>query len=235
MGWPARRSQRQAATRVIEGSKAFLRAAQAAAVPKVIVANSAALYGVQPVGPVPESAPVYGHQMGSFARARALVSDYVDLLADAFPVLTRLRVAWVCGPLHLGLVRYFTSNPVLVCGYEDRGLQVVHESDLIAAFTLAIQRDLPGVYNVGSPEMLTFRDLAALVGQNRTCVPLAWQTLRAWVAWRWLERRTPPVWVRLLYRGFPVDPGKLIAAGWVPQYTPRTAMIEALNVYRAGV
>jgi UDP-glucose 4-epimerase len=230
-------SCRETEAMLIDGSKHFLRAVKAAGVPKVIVANSAAVYGPQPAGPIPETAPVRGHQAGGYARVRALVSDYLDVIerGSRNGIITRLRTAWVCGPRHLALIRHLTAGPVLVRGHKDRVLQVVHEEDLVAAFLLALRHDLPGVYNVSADGGLLFREVAALIGNSRVCVSLAWLALRAWWRWRWRGWQMSPAWVRSLYGSSPVDTSKLKAAGWTPCYTTRETLMEALGTFRAGM
>jgi UDP-glucose 4-epimerase len=230
--WPPSWSRRAEDARLVDDTKFFLRAVIAAHVPKTILLTSAAVYGAQPPGPVTESASVRGHQSSAYARARAQVSDYLDGL-QYNGVLTRLRVAWLCGPHHLALIRLLTTGPVLACGYEDGALDVIHENDLIAAVVLALRRDLPGVYNVGADGGITLREAAALVNASQTCLPMGLVVLRAWWRWRWLRWRTPPLWVRSLYASRPLDTNRLRAAGWTPQYTPRRALTEALDVFRA--
>ncbi len=230
--WPPPWSRREQEAQLVEESKYFVGAVASAGVPKLIVLNSAALYGPQPPGPVTEHSPVRGHEASAYARTRAQVSDVLDGMRYN-GVLTRLRAAWLCGPRHLALVRAFNRGPVRACGYEDRVLDVLHEEDLIAAVLLALRRDLPGVYNTGASGGIALRDAAALVNDNQTCVPLGWLVVRAWWRWRWLHWRTPPLWVRSLYDTRPLDTGKLQAAGWTPRYTPRQAMIESLEVLRA--
>jgi nucleoside-diphosphate-sugar epimerase len=112
-------------------------------------------------------------------------------------------------------------------------LDVLHEDDLIAAVLLALRRDLAGIYNVGASGGIALSDAAALVSDDQTCVPLGWLVVRAWWRWRWLRWRMPPLWVRSLYDTRPLDTTKLRTAGWTPRYTPRRAMIEALEVFRA--
>jgi UDP-glucose 4-epimerase len=236
LAWPLRRSSGRAEEALVEDSKSFVRAAVAAGVPRLIVASSAALYGDQVAGPVVESAPLQGYQASAYARARAMVSDYLDAVAQGGynGILTRLRAAWICGPQHLALLHYLTGGPLLACGYGDRVLQVVHEADMVTALVLALRRDLPGEYNVCADGGISFRQLAALVGDSGACAPLTWLVVRAWWRWRWRGQRTPPGWVWGLYHSQPLDAGRLRAAGWTPDYSTRDALVEALTVVRAG-
>jgi UDP-glucose 4-epimerase len=228
--WPLHWARRAQEDHLVEDSKFFLRAV--AHVPKTIMLTSAAVYGPQPSGPITEWSPVRGHEGSAYARARAQVSDYLDGMRYN-GVLTRVRAAWLCGPRHLALIRLLNTEPVRACGYENRVLDVLHEDDLIAAILLALRHDLPGIYNASADGGIALREVAALVGENQTCVPLGWLVVRAWWRWRWLRWRTPPLWVRSVYNSRPLDSSKLRAAGWTPRYTPRRALIEALEVFRA--
>jgi UDP-glucose 4-epimerase len=230
--WPPPWSRRKQEERLVEESKFFLRGVASAGVPKTIMLTSAALYGPQPPGPVTERSPVRGHEAGAYARARAQVSDVLDGMRYN-GVLSRLRVAWLCGPRHLALIRAFDSGPARACGYEDRVLDVLHEDDLITAVLVTLRRDLPGIHNVGASGGIRLRDAVALVNDHQMCVPLGWLVVRAWMRWRWMRWRTPPLWVRSLYDTRPLDTSKFRAAGWTPRHPPRQAMIEALEVFRA--
>jgi UDP-glucose 4-epimerase len=234
--WPQRWRDRAAEQQLVADTKMVLRRLRAAGVPKIIVAQNTALYGNpagDPPDPLSETAPVRGHRVSAYARARAQVADFLDLFErDYAGMLTRLRSAWIVGPHHLALARLCAKEPVLACGYEDYVLPVVHEADLVRALAFAVTHDLPGVYHVGAAEGLRFHEVAALVGKQHACTPLPWLVLRAWGRWRWLRWRTPPLWVRALHRGAGLDVRKLRAAGWSPQVTARAAFNEALDVYR---
>jgi UDP-glucose 4-epimerase len=226
-GWPLRRGIDRA---LVADTQHVLRAAVRAGVPRLVVANNAALYGLHPDGPLAESAPVRGHSASRYARTRAQVADYLDLFERRArgTVVTRLRTAWTCGTRYTAPARHFLQAPVLVCGEEERRFQVIHEDDLVLAIVHAVRHDLPGVYNVAADAGVSFHELAALVDKDRACVPLAWVMLWGWWGWRWLRRRTPPLWLRGLYRAQPVDAGKLRATGWTPRHTSRAALVEAL-------
>ncbi|MBI5957766.1 MAG: hypothetical protein HY866_03455 [Chloroflexi bacterium] len=273
--WPLRWGVRGGEMALVEESKCFIRAAVAARVPRLIVVQSAAVYGISPhlsltpnpsplhgeglssagvpplyavergaggeAGPTPnnlrpESPPAGGYRAGAYARARAFVEDYLDTVPENGynGTLTRLRAAWVCGPHHLALIRHLCGGPVLACGYADRVIQVVHEDDFIAAVTLALRQDCPGVYHVCPDAGLTFQQAASLTGESRDCQPLSWLVLRAWWAWRFRRQPSPPAWVRSLYLSRPMDGARLRAAGWTPRHTSREAMIAAREIFRAG-
>jgi nucleoside-diphosphate-sugar epimerase len=196
-------------------------------VEKLIIASSVALYGPQPSGWITEDAPIRGHQAGKHARAQALVADFIQ--AEAIPA-TQLRSAWMAGPRSLSLTRWLSAMPVPAGGV--RQLQVLHHEDWLAALRTVLHTDLPGIVHAGAEDAIPFRDAAALLGQRRvTLLPL---TLRAWWDWRVRGRRSPPGWIRALYRAPLLDCSRLRAAGWLPRYTTRETLIEALESLQAG-
>ncbi|MBN1563689.1 MAG: NAD-dependent epimerase/dehydratase family protein [Anaerolineae bacterium] len=262
--WPASRRRSPDAT-LFADTRFVIDAALAAKVRKLIVVNSAALYGTSPPNPLAmhregesssgraalpgikgemqrissvyltESAPVRGHEASVYARARARIADYLDVISaqNTKTIMTRLRMVWLCGARHTALARYAQTDPVLVRGFADHALDVIHEQDAIAAIRLALHHDLPGIYNVGygadAAGQITFSDLAALAGQEREPVSLTHVTLRAWWRWRWRGKPMPPGFVRAFVRAGPLDAQKLRAAGWSPQYTARAAVLEAFR------
>jgi UDP-glucose 4-epimerase len=202
--WPLARRDRRREAALVSEVRAFVRASAAVGVPKLIVANSAALYGPRAAGAaLGENAAAQGHAAGAYGRARARLADWLELDASAkyAGVLTRLRVAPVAGAHHADIVRHVQRLPVLVCGAEERVLALVHEDDALLAIEHAIWHDLPGVYNVAAGDGLALRELTALAGRRQTCVPAAWLVLRAWWGWRWRGWPTPPLWARALIVG----------------------------------
>ena len=106
--WPARRDLRTMPPP--DAHKRLLSAVVGAGVPRVIVVNSALLYGPQDRTPLAETAPVRGHTAGPYARQQAMLADYLDALAAQNPQtrLIRLRMGWISGPHHRGLARYLS-------------------------------------------------------------------------------------------------------------------------------
>ncbi len=233
--WPLARRDRRCEAALLGEARAFVRAAIALGVPKLIVANSAALYGTSAAGTVlGEDAAVRGHSASVYGRARARLADWLEL--DAAPqysgVLTRLRVALVAGAHHGEIVRHVRRLPVLVCGAEERALALVHEEDALLAIEHAIWHDLPGIYHVAASDGLALRELAALAGRGQSCVPAAWLALRAWWGWRWRGWPAPPLWARALIRGAMLRTDRLAAAGWSPRHSARDALLAALGAAR---
>ncbi len=233
--WPSPRRERTRDAHLVANAQAFVDAVTAAGVPRLVVANNLALYGPVPAETLlDEGSAVRGHQASDYGRARARLSDWLELQVrpQYNGVLTHLRCAWLVGGRHTELVRHFRRLPVLVCGEEGRALALVHEDDALSAIVWALERDLPGVYHVAGGSV-PFGELAALVGRVRTCVPMIWLMGRAWLGWRWRGWPTPPLWARALVCGPLLATERLQAAGWSPRHSPRVALAAALEAVAA--
>ncbi len=234
--WPSPRRERARDAHLVADAQAFVNMVTAAGVPRLVVANNLALYGLVPaeVALLDESGAVRGHQASEYGRARARLSDWLELQVrpQYNGVLTHLRCAWLVGGRHTELVRHFRRLPVLVCGEEERALTLVHEDDALSAIVWALERDLAGVYHVAGGSV-PFGELAALVGRVRTCVPMIWLMSRAWLAWRWRGWPTPPLWARALVCGPLLATERLQATGWSPRHSPRAALAAALEAVAA--
>lgn len=234
--WPSPWRERGREARLVADAQAFVRAVIAAGVPRLVVANHLALYGLNAGHEaLREDAAVLGHQASAYGRGRARLSDWLEF--EVRPqyngTLTQLRCAWVLGAHHTELVRHFQRLPVLVCGEGQRALALVHEGDALAAIAWALERELPGIYHVAG-DGVPFGDLAALVGRARLCVPMIWLMIRAWAGWRWQGWPTPPLWARALVRGPLLATERLSATGWSPRHTVREALAEALRAVTAA-
>ncbi len=230
--WPSPRRERARETCLVTDAQAFVDAVRGAGVPRLVVANNLALYGLVPAdaAPLDEDGAVRGHQASAYGRARARLSDWLELQVrpQYNGVLTHLRCAWLVGGRHTELIRHFRRLPVLICGEEERALALVHEDDALSAIVWALEHDLPGVYHVAGGSV-PFGELAALVGRVRTCVPMIWLMSRAWLGWRWRGWPTPPLWTRALVRGPLLATKRLEATGWSPRHSPRAALAAALE------
>ncbi|HEX3054404.1 MAG TPA: NAD-dependent epimerase/dehydratase family protein [Aggregatilineaceae bacterium] len=188
--------------------KSFTRAVIAAGVPKLIVPNSALVYGLQKAETISEDAPLRGYQAGEYARRRAFVADYLDGVARRTPALaiTEIRTAWVSGPHYPALDQFIQHTPVLVCEWEGKKLQVTYEADLVETLVLAVQQDMAGVYNLSSGAGKPWREMA----EDRPCISWAGLMARVWWRWRWFRPGAlPPDVVRALYRSPALDTRKL--------------------------
>jgi UDP-glucose 4-epimerase len=161
-------------------------------VPKLVVLSSAMLYGPSPDNPhfLNEDAPLLGAQ--EFHQIRDLID--VDMLAQSFFWKNPDVETVVLRPCHiLGRVRNAASNyarmerPITVMGF-DPMLQIIHERDVVAAITLALQRGSRGIYNLRGPGELPLSKLLRLLGKNP--LPIPGPLINTVVAGLWNYRAT---------------------------------------------
>lgn len=230
VAWPLRwRMTFAQAAALVAGGKHTLNAARDAGVQRIIVGHSGVVYGPQAEVPVGEHAVVRGHEAGPFARALAQLSDYLDSLENAWDAqITRLRSVPICGPRHDTLVRYLTAFPVLARGYESHLLQVVHEEDWMAALLMAVRGEVDGVCHVAPDVGIPLGEVADMAGYTGRPAWLPWLRLRA--RWRWRGVCVSPEWVDSLYRMVALDVTRLKSAGWLPRFSSRAALEDALTV-----
>jgi nucleoside-diphosphate-sugar epimerase len=109
-------------------------------------------------------------------------------------------------------------------------VQVVHVDDLVAALLLAVEKDLPGTYNVAADGWLSAEDARALL--PRSLLPaLPAELLERVLARLWATGLgdVPPTVVPYLVHPWVVANDRLRAAGWRPQHTNEEAIIEGLD------
>ena len=161
-------------------------------VPKLVVLSSAMLYGPSPDNPhfLNEDAPLLGAQ--EFHQIRDLID--VDMLAQSFFWKNPDVETVVLRPWHiLGRVRNAASNyarmerPITVMGF-DPMLQIIHERDVVAAITLALQSGSRGIYNLRGPGELPLSKLLRLLGKNP--LPIPGPLINTVVAGLWNYRAT---------------------------------------------
>lgn len=222
---------RRAPERVpVDRTKRLVDLAQAANVRRLVVILSGAVYGGPRGAAHHEGDRIRGHGAGSLVRAQAQIADYLDAVAARWPsgALVQFRVAWLCGPGAMRLVRWWQRAPVIACGRGEQLFQALHPDDLVAAVRLALRDGLTGVYNAGDAEPLPLHAVAQVVGRAGACAPLGLLLLRAWLA-QYRGGGAPSAdALRALYGGGVLDTSRLREAGWVPRYTTRGALLDAL-------
>src|SRR2546421_409710 len=156
----------------VGGTRRVLEAAASAGVSKVVLVSSAAVYGAWPNNPIPlnEDAPLRpnpGFPLGVHkAEVERLLAEWA--LARPAVVTTVLRPAFVLGArADHAVARLIRARVPLAVGGSTAPVQFVHEDDATEAIALAVERDLPGVYNVAADGWLSREELRALDGRRR--------------------------------------------------------------------
>jgi UDP-glucose 4-epimerase len=172
------------------GTMHALNACRERPVRKFILWSQSILYGASPSNPnyLTESTPLRGHPESRFLRDKIEAEQAVSHFARQCPgtVVTVLRVAPILGPtVHNYLTRYLGRRLVPTLLGFDPLLQFAHEVDALAAFKLAVMRDVPGVFNIASDGVLPLSTVIKLAGRMGLPIahPVAYPLARAlWAA-----------------------------------------------------
>ena len=204
---------------------------QSPGVRKVVLRSTGQVYGSSPLDPAryaEDTAPRRPPRSGS-ARAAREMESFISGLGDRRPdvVVTTLRLANLIGggtdsPLARWLAMPVVPRPI---GFNAR-LQFLHPADAVTALGLAVDRDLPGTFNVGAPDTVCLNQVLRMLG--RPAVPL-WPGTpgllglgrRARVIPYTSEQVRGVTWGRLL------DTARFDSAtGFTPHYSSRRAVEE---------
>jgi UDP-glucose 4-epimerase len=112
-------------------------------------------------------------------------------------------------------------------------LQCVHEVDAIAAFKLAIDRDVPGTFNIVGDGVLPLSTVIKLAG--RIAVPIPHPIAEPIGAMAWVAQiaEAPPTFLKYL-RFLCVADGQKAKTrmGFRPAYTTREALLDFTSAQR---
>ena len=220
------------------GTMRLLNAVRESSVRKVVMWSQTMLYGAHPTNPnflserhalrAPPDEPFFTDKI----EAETEASRFAQRAAGISVVI--LRTAPILGP-NVGnyLARYLARKLVpTIMGY-DPLLQFLHEADAIAAFLLAIFRDVAGTFNVVGDGVLPLSTVIKLAG--RTALPIPHPLAPPLLGMLWLAQavEAPPTFVDYL-RYVCVADGEKAASemGFRAAYTTREALIDHASAQR---
>ncbi|WP_187292857.1 NAD-dependent epimerase/dehydratase family protein [Beutenbergia cavernae] len=196
------------------GTAAVLGAAARSGVPHVVVASSHAAYApADDDAPRDESWPVTGIPGSAVSADKVAVENMLEAFAARHhdTTVTSLRpaitlqesvgAAFVRAFLGFGVPRFGLRDghlPALVWP-EGLRIQVVHADDVAAAYLAAVERRMPGPFNVAAPQVLRGADVADALGAERL-VELPLEVARVGHTLAWHARLVPaaPDWLDTL-------------------------------------
>lgn len=213
------------------GTMQVLNAARQARVRKLVHWSQTALYGPRRSNPnfLVEDHPLRGPEDGTFFQ------DKIDAEREAVrfgeqigTTVTILRMAPILGPTVRNFVSRFLSQrfvPTLM-GY-DPLWQFVHEVDAVTAFKLAIDRDVPGTFNIVSEGVLPLSTVIRLAGRLALPIPHPLAYPLAGALWLAQLTQTPPGFLDYL-RYLCIADGQRAAdeMGFFPTYSAREAVLD---------
>ena len=153
------------------GTMHVLNACAETAVRKLVVWSQTVVYGAHPLNPnfLSEEHELRGHASRSrFVKDKAEVERQVRRFAAEHEetIVTTLRTAATLGPHIRNFATRFFARPVAptMMGY-DPLMQLVHERDVIDAFTLTVDNDFAGEFNVVGEGVLPYSTILAMMGK----------------------------------------------------------------------
>jgi UDP-glucose 4-epimerase len=219
------------------GTMRLLNAARQASVRKLVLWSQTLLYGAHPTNPnfLSERHPLRAPQSESFfadkIEAEAEANRFAQRTGN---LVTILRTAPVVGPTVKNyLSKYLARRFVPTMMGFDPLWQFLHEADAIAAFKVAIFRDLPGTFNIVGDGVLPLTTVIKLAG--RVALPVPHPLFPPMVGALWLAQlaEAPPDFLDYL-RYICVADGEKAAAemGFRAAYTTREALIDYTSAQR---
>ena len=214
------------------GTMNLLAAASApeSSVRNVVVKSSSLVYGASPEDPVwfrEESRRMHAPRT-KVERSLIEVEGYLRDFAEDNPhvCVSLLRMSNVLGPDITTPLSSALELPLVPCilGFDPR-LQFVHEDDVLRAVLFALEKDLPGIYNVAGDGLIPWSEAAAICG-NKRMAPLSpyFTELAAAPLRRLGICDLPPETLDLLRFGRGVDTRKIKQAGFHFQHTSAGAV-----------
>src|SRR4051794_10663592 len=158
-------------------------------------------------------------------EAEASLNEFAERNPDV--AVTILRFANVLGPSvrtsHIGL---FSLPAVpMILGFDPR-YQFVHEDDVVHALEHAVDRSVPGVYNVAGDGVLALSEVAGLLGKPYAPIIPFWGTGLAASVLRRVGVRIPPEALSQLRFGRGLDNRRYKATGFSYGHTSREAVLK---------
>jgi UDP-glucose 4-epimerase len=131
------------------------------------------------------------------------------------------------------LTRYLARKIIPTMMGFDPLMQFLHEVDAIAAFKLAIDRDVPGTYNIVGDGVLPLSTVIKLAGRIGLPVPHPLAQSIAALGWVAQVAEAPPSFLKFL-RFLCVADGEKAKTkmGFVPAYTTREALLDFVSAQR---
>lgn len=220
------------------GTMHVLNAARQVAIRKLVMWSQTLLYGAHPTNPnflserhplrAPTNEPYFTDKIEAEAEANRFAQH------AAGTVVTILRTAPIVGPtVRNHVTRYLARRLVpTMMGY-DPLWQFLHEADAIAAFKLAIFRDVPGTFNIVGDGVLPLSTVIRMAG--RAALPIPHPVAHSLVGALWLAQlaEAPPTFLDHLRYVCVADGEKAAKVmGFSPAYTTREALTDFTSAQR---
>ena len=225
------RAERAAYRFNVVGTQRLLELAARHRVEVFVMLSTASIYGPDPDNSyfLNEEAPLLGAEYHSEIRDLVAVDNIVQSFFYRHPEVrtVMLRPVHIVGPR----VRNSPSNylrlerPWVLAGF-DPMIQLIHEEDIVRALTLALERDVRGVYNIVGPGTAPLSRILQVLQRRPRVIPsfVARRMLKS--AWRVRATAFPPPELRHVQFNCIVDGD---AARKDLGFEPRYSLIETIQ------
>jgi UDP-glucose 4-epimerase len=214
------------------GTMHVLNACRRSEVKKLVLWSQTVLYGAHPTNPnfLSERHPLRARREDPFFADKIEAEN--DVLRFGKPgkgrVATILRTAPILGPTVRNYVTEYLSRRFVptILGF-DPLVQFVHEADAVAAFKLAVDRDVPGIFNIVADGVLPLSTVVKLAG--RMALPLPRPLASTLVSAFWMAHlsEAPPAFLDYLQYLCVADGEQAQKQmGFSAVYTTREAVID---------
>jgi UDP-glucose 4-epimerase len=217
---------------MISGSLALLRAAKGARTRKLVLASTTDVYGALATNPqyISEDAPLRGGAQSYYLEERIHVEEMFQKYerTGRDRVVTILRPCTILGSTISNFKTNFLQQPVIptVLGF-DPLVQFVHESDVLRAFIMVIERDAPGAYNIVGEGVMPLSRAIRIARKPSVPLPEFLLGFFADIAWNMNVGFAPSRHVPFLKYPCVADGDKARHdLGFVPVYTSQEAFLS---------
>lgn len=220
------------------GTLHVLNACRAQRVKQFVLGSSTWLYGPHHDNPnfLTEQHALRGAQRASFLGDKIDAERQTQKFAEDHPDcdVTILRFGMLVGPTVDNLATRWLAGRIVptLLGF-DPLIQVLHEVDAVAALKLALDRAVPGIFNIVADGVLPISTVVRLIG--RSPVPVPYTLLHRVSSLLWLTGAgyAPAPMSRFL-KHLCVADGELAQRelGFEPGYTTREAVLELAATLR---
>ena len=160
----------------VMGTAKVLDACAGAAVRKVVLKSSTAVYGARPTN----AAFLAEHHALRGSKRTGTIRDLLDIeafcknFAHRFPrpLVTILRFANIVGTTVDTPMTRFLKAPQApsLLGFDPR-MQIIHEEDVVEALARAVLNDAPGAINVAAEDVIPLNKIRGLAGKRPVSIP----------------------------------------------------------------
>ncbi len=220
----------------VGGTRNMLEASVAADVKKFIVTTSAASYGYHADNPVPltENDALRGNTEFAYSDHKRQVEDLLADFRDKHPELSQLvfRPGFILGPDCENQITALFNKPVILgIRGSETPFTIIWDEDVARCIARGIVTDKTGIYNQAGDGVVTFPEMAQMLGKPFVAVPVSVVKSALWLFKRLGVSQYGPEQVNFLrYR--PVLSNRALKEDF--GYTPGRTSLECFLEYTRG-